>query len=59
VIIEAAQVHVNTYDTSITRAYQSIAGRRGKKTDEVAAARKLLMCCYSVLKNRRPYNDQI
>jgi transposase len=58
VMIEAAQVHVNKYDTSIARAYLSIAGRRGKKTAKVAAARKLLMCCYSVLKNKRPFYDQ-
>ena len=49
---------MNKYDTSIARAYLSIAGRRGKKTAKVAAARKLLMCCYSVLKNKRPFYDQ-
>jgi hypothetical protein len=28
------------------------------KVAVVAAVRKLLMCCYSVLKNKRPYYDQ-
>jgi transposase len=58
VIIEVAQVHVNKYDTAITRAYQCIAGRRGKKAAKIAVARKLLLCCFSVLKNKRPFHDQ-
>jgi transposase len=59
VMVEAAQAHVHKYDTSITRAYNQIAGKRGKKIATVAAARRLLMCSYSVLKNRRPYYDQV
>jgi len=51
-VVEAAMTHVK-YDTAITRAYR-IAERRGKVA-LVAAARRLLLCCYSVLKNRRPY----
>ena len=58
VMVEAAQTHVHKYDTAIARAYNRIAERRGRKVAVVAAARKLLMCCYSVLKNRRPYYDQ-
>jgi len=58
VMVEAAQTHVHKYDTSITRAYQGIAERRGRRAATVAAARKLLLCCYSVLKNKRPYYDQ-
>jgi transposase len=58
VMVEAAQTHVHKYDTSITRAYNRIAERKGKKIAVVAAARKLLMCSFSVLKNRRPYHDQ-
>jgi transposase len=58
VMVEAAQTHVHKYDTSITRAYNRIAERRGKRVATVAAARKLLMCCYSVMKNKRPYHDQ-
>jgi len=59
VMVEAAQTHVHKYDTAITRAYHRIAERRGRRVAVVAAARKLLMCCYSVLKNRRAYHDQI
>jgi transposase len=58
VMVEAAQTHVHRYDTSITRAYNRIAERRGKRIATVAAARKLLLCCYSVLRNKRPYHDQ-
>jgi len=58
VMVEAAQTHVHKYDTSITRAYNRIAERKGKKIAMVAAARKLLMCSFSVLKNKRPYYDQ-
>jgi len=58
VMVEAAQTHVHKYDTGITRAYNRIAERRGKRIAAVAAARKLLLCCYSVMKNKRPYHDQ-
>jgi transposase len=58
VMVEAAQTHVHKYDTSITRSYNRIAERRGKKIAVVAAARRLLMCSYSVLKNKRSYYDQ-
>jgi transposase len=58
VMVEAAQTHVHKYDTSITRAYNRIAERRGKRIATIAAARKLLMCSFSVLKNKRPYHDQ-
>ncbi len=58
VMVEAAQTHVHKYDTSITRAYNRIAERRGKRIAVIAAARKLLMCSYSVLRNKRPYYDQ-
>jgi len=58
VMVEAAQTHVHKYDTSITRLYSRIAERRGKRSAVVAAAHKLLLVCYSVLKNKRPYHDQ-
>ncbi len=58
VMIEAAQTHVHKYNTSITKAFNRIAERKGKKIATVAAARKLLMCSFSVLKNRRPFYDQ-
>jgi len=57
-MVEAAITHVHKYDTSITKAYNRIAERRGRQIATVAAARKLLMCCWSVLKNKRPYHDQ-
>jgi len=58
VMVEAAMTHVHKYDTAITKAYHRIAERRGRQVAIVAAARKLLMCCYAVLKNRHPYYDQ-
>jgi transposase len=58
VMVKAAQTHVYKYYTSITRAYNRIAEKRGKKIAVTAAARRLLMCSFSVLKNKRPYFDQ-
>ena len=58
IMIECASTHVSKYDTWISRSYRCIAGRRGKKTARVAAARKLLLVCFSVLKNRQPFYDQ-
>jgi len=49
VMVEAAPTHVHKYDTAITRAYHRIAERRGRQVTTVAAARKLLSCCYSVV----------
>ena len=57
-VVEAAMTHIK-YDTAITRAYHRIAEKRGKQVAIVAAARKLLLCCYSVLKTRRPYRPFI
>ena len=57
-MVEAAQTHVHKYDTAITKAYHRIAERRGRRVAVVAAARKLLLCCYSVLKNKHPHHDQ-
>jgi transposase len=56
ILVECSHIHVK-YDTSITRAYYSIAQSKGKRVAHVAVARRILMCCYSVLKNRRPYYD--
>jgi transposase len=58
VMVEAAQTHVHKYDTSVTKLYNRIAERRGKKSAVVAAVHKLLLICYSVLKNKRAYYDQ-
>jgi hypothetical protein len=43
------------YDASISCSYHRIAELGGRKVALVATARKLALCCYSVLKNRRPY----
>jgi transposase len=58
VMVEAAQTHVHKYDTAITRGYHRVAERRGRRVAVVAAAHKLLMCCWAVLKYRQPYHDQ-
>jgi transposase len=58
VMVEAAMTHVHKYNTSITKAYNRIAERRGRQVATVAVARKLLTCCWSVLKNQQPYHDQ-
>ena len=56
IMVESVRIHIK-YDTAITRAYHAIAERKGTGVAKVAAARRLLMCCYSVLKNRQPYYD--
>ena len=56
IMVECVHTHLK-YDTSITRAYHAIAERKGAQIAKVAAARRLLMCCYSVLRNREPYHD--
>jgi transposase len=56
IMVECVHSHLK-YDTSITRAYHAIAERKGARIAKVAAARRLLMCCYSVLRNREPYHD--
>jgi len=56
IMVESVHSHLK-YDTSITRAYHAIAERKGTRIAKVAAARRLLMCCYSVLRNREPYHD--
>jgi transposase len=58
IMVEAAISHATKNDTSISRFYHSLAQRKGKQIAAVAAARKLLLCCYSVLKNGRPYYDR-
>ena len=58
IMMECASIHVAKYDTWVSRSYRCLAGRRGKKTARVAAARKLLVVCYSVLKNKKPFYDQ-
>jgi len=57
VMVECALAHIK-HDTYYSRFYHRLAQRRGKQVAIVATARKLLLCCYSILKNRKPYHDQ-
>jgi transposase len=57
-MVEAAMVHLR-YDTPVTQFYHRVAERRGRKPALVAAARKLVTVCYSVLVNRRPYYNPL
>ncbi|MDG6934376.1 MAG: IS110 family transposase [Nitrososphaerota archaeon] len=58
IMVEAAHAHAK-HETSISGFYHSLAQRKGKQIASVATARKLLLLCsYSVLKNRRRYSDQ-
>jgi transposase len=57
-MVEAVLVHLR-YDSPVTRFYHRVAERRGAKTARVAAARKLLTVCWSVLRNRRPYFNPV
>ena len=43
----------------MTRFCHKVAERRGRKLALVAAARKLVTVCYSVLVNRRPYYNPL
>jgi hypothetical protein len=54
--LKASYEHLK-YDASITRAYHAIAERKGARIAKVAAARRLLMWCCSVLRSREPYYD--
>jgi len=57
-MVEAAMVHLR-YDTPVTRFYHRVAERRGRKAALVAAARKLVTVCYSVLVNGSPYYNPL
>jgi transposase len=58
VMIQAAQTHVHMFDSTVTRMYNRVAQRRGHQVALTTAAHKLLLVCYSVLRNKRPYYDQ-
>jgi transposase len=58
VMVQAAQTHVHRFDSTVTRMYSRLAERKSKQVALTAAAHKLLLICYSVLKNKRPYYDQ-
>ena len=53
-LVEAAMVHIRV-DSPVTRFYHGVAERRGRKAALVAAARKLMTVCYSVLVHGRAY----
>ena len=57
-MVEATHSHLRI-DTPITRLYHRVAERRGSPTAKVAAARKLVTVCYSVLKHREPYYNPL
>ena len=57
-MVEAMHSHLR-YDTPVTRLYHRVAERRGSPTAKVAAARKLVTVCYSVLKHRKPYYNPL
>jgi len=58
VMVEAAMVHLR-YDAPVTQCYHKVAECRGRKAALVAAARKLVTVCYSVLVNRKPYYNSL
>ena len=58
VMVQAAQTHVHRFDSTVTRMYNRVAARKSKQVALTAAAHKLLLVCYSVLRNKRPYYDQ-
>jgi transposase len=58
VMVQAAQTHVRSFDSNVTRMYHRVAEKKGTRVGLTAAAHKLLLVCYSVLKNKRPYYDQ-
>jgi len=58
VMAQAAQTHVRSFDSNVTRMYHRVAEKKGTRVGLTAAAHKLLLICYSVLKNKRPYYDQ-
>lgn len=57
-LVEAAMTHIK-YDTAIRRSYHHIAERSGKQVAIVAATRRLLSSCYSILKHKRPYRPLV
>jgi transposase len=58
VMVQAAQTHVRSFDSNVTRMFHRVAQKKGNRVGLTAAAHKLLLVCFSVLKNKRPYYDQ-
>ncbi|MEM2618530.1 MAG: hypothetical protein QW356_03455 [Candidatus Hadarchaeales archaeon] len=57
ILIECLWSHLK-YDTAITRFFNRVARRRGRKIAAVAAARKLLVAIYWMLKRREEFRAQ-
>jgi len=55
ILVECAHVHVTRFDTGITRFYKRIAARKGKQKAIVAAARKLCVAIYFMLKRKEKF----
>ena len=56
---EGYSVTVSRVRAPVTRFYHRVAERWGRKAALVAAARKLLTVCYSVLRSQRPYYNPL
>lgn len=56
-MIECAWVAIKTKNSYLRAKYYSMVPRMGKKKAIVAIARKLLVYCYYVLKNKEGYKD--
>jgi transposase len=54
-LVQCVQVHIRISDSWITDAYNRIKIRAGKKKAKIAAARKLLVTMYCLLKEGREY----
>jgi len=54
IMVEVAYSHIK-YETQFTMVYHRIASRRGRKVAIVALARRLLGCCYAILRDRKPF----
>lgn len=55
ILTEVTQIHVNRYQTSLTKFYKRLEKKRGRNKAIVATARKLLAIIYCILKNKEPF----
>jgi len=55
-LVQCVQVHIRRSDSWISEAYNRIKIRAGKKKAKIAAARKLLVTMYCMLKEGRKYH---
>ena len=56
-MVECAWVAIKTKNSYLKAKYYSMVPRMGKKKAIVAIARKLIVYCYYVLKNKEVYKD--